>query len=92
MFLGANIDAYAEGGGVGISAQNTQNFAFDGEGVKTVMRSLSRAHIRYEEAIESQQLPGDEVHRSSQTDYFGGVKEAEMDYQQRGPGSINQVP
>eukprot|EP00657_Telonema_sp_P-1_P011483 TRINITY_DN662_c0_g1_i1.p1 TRINITY_DN662_c0_g1~~TRINITY_DN662_c0_g1_i1.p1 ORF type:complete len:261 (-),score=68.83 TRINITY_DN662_c0_g1_i1:66-848(-) len=47
VFLGANIDAYKQGGHVGISKSNTQNFAFDQEGTRKAFVSLSRATTHY---------------------------------------------
>merc|ERR1712159_618427 len=84
VFLGANIDAYAEGGGVGISAKNSQNFAFDKDGVAKAMKSLTRGTtdlaMLMNEETSTQAAYGGEM------DYFSGVKEAEMDYQHRSNG------
>merc|ERR1712187_798877 len=43
VFLGANQDSYAEGGGLGFSGSNTQNYAFDSRGVRSAYTSVSKA-------------------------------------------------
>ena len=82
MFLGANQDSYAQGGRMGFSADNTQNFAFDHDGVTTAFDSVSRATSAYRAVRKhggirrmEEEMPADK--------FFGDVKEAERDYQQR---------
>ena len=82
VFLGANQDSYAQGGSMGFAAGNTQNFAFDHDGVKTAFDSVSRATSTYRALRKSggmrrmeEAMPADK--------FFGDDKEAERDYQQR---------
>jgi len=83
VFLGANQDSYAAGRDMGIAGGNTQNFAFDADGVKTAMRSLSRASVAQREAMAHtlDAEGGGATYDSS--DFFLGVKESEADYQAR---------
>jgi len=86
VFLGANQDSYQQGAGIGISASNTQNYAFDGQGIQKAMKSLSRANTAQREAM--QKSVGDmelsmESRQQAAGDYFMGVKEAESDFNKR---------
>jgi len=65
-----------------VAAENTQNFAFDGEGVKSAWESLGRAT---KDSITQTHSYGGDVKswRTASKNFFGGVKEAEADYQQR---------
>lgn len=71
-YLGANQDSYAEGGAIGMSAGNTQNFAADPAGSRAAMASLSssvsrrRTQMRLHEAFD-------------RSDLFEGDKGAEED-------------
>jgi Mg-chelatase subunit ChlD len=75
-YLGANQDAYAEGGRVGYSASSTQNFKGDAEGSQRAFASLSssvssrRAKMRAGESFDH-------------TDLFEGRKPAEDDLEKR---------
>merc|ERR1719333_622804 len=80
VFLGANIDSYKEAGDVGIPTTNTQNFAFDSEGVKSAYRSLSRATLSQRSTYAQ---AGAAEQDRMRADFFDGVKEAEADYQAR---------
>ena len=40
VFLGAGLDAYAEGGAIGVSAGSTQSFAADGTGARLAFEEL----------------------------------------------------
>ena len=83
VFLGANQDSYAAGRDMGIADGNTQNFAFDADGVKTAMRSLSRASVAQREAMaHGRDAEGGGATYDS-SDFFLGVKESEADYQAR---------
>lgn len=70
VYLGANQDAYAEGGSIGVAGGSTQAFAATPHGVSTAWASVSRANLdrrgkkRRGEAIDN-------------LDFFGGIKEAE---------------
>lgn len=41
VFVGANIDSFSEGGGMGVRACNTSNYVADSLGTKNLYRSLS---------------------------------------------------
>lgn len=82
VFLGANQDSYAEGGGLGFSASNTQNFAFDGTGVKTAYTSMSTAMSSMRRKLTSVGSSGPEADYDSR-DFFEGEKIAEADFSTR---------
>ena len=75
-YLGANQDSYAEGGRVGFSAANVQNFKGDSQGSREAFLSLSssvsrrRAMMRSDESFDH-------------TDLFEGDKSAEADLKKR---------
>merc|ERR1719158_338936 len=85
VFLGANQDSYAAGGGLGITGGNTQNYAFDGQGVTTALRSLSRASMAQRKVMQEEfssstadsngAMPP--VSKYDNTDFFMGLKESE---------------
>lgn len=85
VFLGANIDAYKEGMQVGVSVKNTQNFAFDSAGIGTALRSLSRATMDYSTKMAAEPARM----AAASADFFGGIKEAEADFQSRARHSEN---
>jgi len=87
VFLGANQDSYATGARVGISASNTQNFAFDEAGVSAAMSSLSRAtssnRVKLQEAGMSLGAKAATMTYGGSADFFEGAKEAEEELQSR---------
>jgi len=75
-YLGANQDAYSQGGRMGLSRGNTQNFVGDACGTEAAMRSASRsasarrAALARNEAIDNSR-------------FFEGNREADEDAQRR---------
>lgn len=47
VFLGANQDAFAEAGGIGIGAQQTMNYAANAKGTREAFASMSASVSRY---------------------------------------------
>jgi len=82
VFLGANQDSYAQGGRMGFAAGNTQNFAFDHDGVTTAFNSVSRATSAYRAVRKHGGIPLLEEEMPADK-FFGDDKEAERDYQHR---------
>lgn len=80
VFLGANQDSYAEGGSLGYSGKNTQNFAFDGEGAHAAFKSVSSAMTNMRHKLRSA------VAEYDSEDFFEGEKSAEKDYMERSYG------
>ncbi len=76
-FLGANQDAYAEGGSVGVSAGATQSFRGDSQGMASTFSSVSKATSGYRAATAS----GQSV--SSDDFYSETGKGAEEDHEKR---------
>jgi Mg-chelatase subunit ChlD len=76
-YLGANQDAYAEGGKIGYSRGSTQNFAPDAGGSRMAFASLSGAVVKRRQKIRS----GEQYDKQ---DLFEGDKAAEDDLQRRG--------
>ena len=56
VFLGAGLDAYAEGGAIGHAAGSTQAFAPDGIGARAAYASLDRALSRHRAAPAAAKL------------------------------------
>jgi Mg-chelatase subunit ChlD len=77
-YLGANQDSYAEGGRVGLSAMNTQNFRGDARGSREAFLSLSSSVSRRRGKMRS----GESF---DHTDLFEGDKSAEADLEKRSP-------
>jgi hypothetical protein len=75
-YLGANQDAYAEGGKIGYSAGGTQNFAADSRGSRAAFASLSSAVVKRRHKIRS----GEQFDKR---DLFEGDKAAEDDLRGR---------
>ncbi|MFZ0173112.1 MAG: vWA domain-containing protein [Acidimicrobiales bacterium] len=75
-YLGANQDSYAEGGQIGYSVGNVQNFAADGTGTAAAFASLSPAVSRRRAAIRTGAA-------YDNRDLFEGDKGAELDLQKR---------
>jgi hypothetical protein len=75
-YLGANQDSYAEGGRVGFSAMNTQNFRGDARGSREAFLSLSSSVSRRRGKMRS----GESF---DHTDLFEGDKSAEADLEKR---------
>jgi uncharacterized protein YegL len=78
VYLGANQDSYAEGGRVGFSAMNTQNFRGDARGSREAFLSLSSSVSRRRGKMRS----GESF---DHTDLFEGDKSAESDLEKRSP-------
>ena len=76
-YLGANQDAYDEGGKIGYSIGNTQNFAADAAGSAAAFESLSEAVIKRRKKIRAGE-------RYESNDLFEGEKGAEDDLRRRG--------
>ena len=76
VFMGANQDAYTEGGRIGFQAGNVQNFRGDGQGMREAWSSVDRAVGEYRQATF-------EERGSRRNDFFTGVKEAELDHSNR---------
>ena len=76
VFLGANQDSYAEGGQVGFSATNIQNFAPDAEGSAAAFSSLSRSLSKRRRSMRNRE-------RYDTRDLFEGTKEADDDLRER---------
>ena len=74
--LGANQDSYAEGGRVGFSAANVQNFKGDARGSREVLANLSRSVSQRRSKMRS----GESF---DQTDLFEGDQSAEADLKKR---------
>lgn len=72
VFLGANQDSYAEGGSLGVSVGNTQNYAQSAAGYATAFSSTSRSLSTRRETM---MMAGPEAVNNDE--FFDGVKEAE---------------
>ncbi len=63
-FIGANQDAIAVAGSMGIPASNSLNFVHTGEGTQTAMRTMSEATNKYRKGAKGQKanyfIPEDE--------------------------------
>lgn len=70
VFLGAGVDAYAEAGGIGVSAASTQAWAPSPAGAAKAFASVSGAMVERRRKIRA-----DEVYAVA--DFFEGKKEAE---------------
>ena len=75
-YLGANQDAYAEGGRIGYSVASSQNFAADAAGTAAVFASSSAAILRRRSKIRSGEA-------YDAADLFEGDKAAEEDLERR---------
>jgi hypothetical protein len=75
-YLGANQDAYAEGGRIGYSAASSQNFRADAAGTAAVFASSSAAILRRRSKIRSGET-------YDPADLFEGDKAAEADLERR---------
>ena len=76
VFMGANQDAYAEGSRIGFQAGNVQNFRGDGQGMREAWSSVDRAVGEYRRASFAER-------GSRRSDFFTGIKEAELDHSNR---------
>ena len=74
VFLGANQDAYEEGGRLGVSMANTQNYSHSDEGYKTAFSSVSRGISGSRGRLAAD---GARAASAGNDDLFEGVKEAE---------------
>ena len=75
-YLGANQDAYAEGGMIGYAAASTQNFAADSAGSALAFASLSTA-------VSNRRVKMRRGEHYDRTDLFEGDKAAEDDLAKR---------
>ena len=75
-YLGANQDSYAEGGQIGHSAGNVQNFAPDAAGAKAAFASLAPAVSKRRDALRHNRA-------YDPKDLFEGDKGAEADLRER---------
>jgi len=78
VFLGANQDSYAEGGNLGHASANTQNFAFDSQGVGAACSDMSRATKSMRSKLKQESFDNSKLYDNE--DFFEGVKSAEVDY------------
>ena len=76
VYIGANQDAYAEGGGMGMAGGNTQAWLGDAASAPMAFESLSRATKSFRGKSRS-------ARGAQRDDYFEGVKEAEADLERR---------
>jgi Mg-chelatase subunit ChlD len=77
VYLGANQDAYDEGGKVGYAAGSSQPYLADAEGTAMAFRSVSQAATGF-------RGKGTHRRRAENTEFFEGQKEAEEDLKRRG--------
>lgn len=84
VFLGANQDSYAEGGQLGYSKANIQNFAHDGKGAQKAWEAVSGATQNMRKKLNRKDRG---VY--SNEDFFDGVKAAEEDFTSRKAGEMN---
>ena len=71
VFLGANQDSYAEGGGLGIAAGNVSNFDADAVGTGLAFASTSRSLSAFRRKQRGARV-------GQREDFFEGTKEAEL--------------
>eukprot|EP00632_Arachnochrysis_sp_CCMP2950_P015185 CAMPEP_0185696260 /NCGR_PEP_ID=MMETSP1164-20130828/5017_1 /TAXON_ID=1104430 /ORGANISM="Chrysoreinhardia sp, Strain CCMP2950" /LENGTH=342 /DNA_ID=CAMNT_0028363135 /DNA_START=22 /DNA_END=1050 /DNA_ORIENTATION=+ len=86
VFLGANVDAFAEAAAIGAARANAQNYAFDGRGVATSFKALSRASSKMRTSAAHRHADGSVDDDWDHEDVFGGVKLAEEDFRLRQHG------
>jgi hypothetical protein len=79
VFLGANQDSYASGSEMGFGAANTQNFAFDRQGVAAAFESISGSMLGMRDKLYNV----DKLMKYDSNDFFEGRKAAEADYRAR---------
>ena len=70
VFLGANQDSYASGGGLGVRHGNTSNFMPDAAGVQAAYSGLDRTVSEWRGKSRAER-------RRDKDDFWGGRKEAE---------------
>jgi len=70
VYLGANQDSYAEGGGAGFRNASVQDFEASADGVTAAFASLSKGMMKERGKIRTMQ-------ERDNTDFFEGDKEAE---------------
>ncbi len=70
VFLGANQDSYASGGGLGVHHGNTSNFMPDAAGVQAAYSGLDRTVSEWRGKSRAER-------RRDKDDFWGGRKEAE---------------
>lgn len=77
VFLGAGLDAYAEGGRIGVGVGSTQSFAPDGQGARLAFEELDHSVSAFRAAAPAARV-------AMKEDFFGGRgKAAEEDRRRR---------
>ena len=76
IFMGCDIDAYEQGGQLGVRQSHTMNFKKDGQGYKTAWDDIERSMSSY----RSKDMAG---RVSQREDMFEGNKSAEEDWLNR---------
>jgi Mg-chelatase subunit ChlD len=76
IFLGAGLDAYAEGGRIGVAVGSTQAFAPDAAGARLAFQELDRSVREFRAAPAP-------ARTAQKADFFGGNKAAEADRRRR---------
>lgn len=76
VFMGANQDSYATGGGLAVGHANIQNFKFDGRGTQAAWGAVSGAAGKMRRKLHQKEVYDNE-------DFFDGVKSAEEDKESR---------
>ena len=79
-YLGANQDAYAEGGKIGYSAGSSQAWAADSRGTAVAFASLSASTSGYRAKSKA-------ARQADREDFYAGNKRAEDDLKRRSTGS-----
>ena len=79
VFLGAGLDAYAEGGRIGVGVGSTQSFAPDGHGARLAFSELDASMQTFRAAPAAARAPM----KAGFFDATGGGKAAEQDRRRR---------
>ena len=72
VFMGANQDAYATGGGMGFDPGSTQNYRGDGTGTRSSWDSVNMAVSEFRNSAWEEK-------QRRKADFFAGQKDAEVD-------------
>jgi len=89
VFLGANVDAFAEGGNVGIARGATQNWHADSGGVHKAFSSLSKASSNYVRSTKRSKTasgaPSEVLAglKAAASNFFDGFNDAQEDFESR---------
>tara|TARA_Y100001958_G_C21246515_1_gene577004 strand:+ start:374 stop:1069 length:696 start_codon:yes stop_codon:yes gene_type:complete len=76
IFMGCDIDAYVQGGELGVRQAHTMNFVKDGQGYQTAWEDMERSMTSYRSKDEAGRV-------SQREDMFEGQKSAEWDWESR---------